>query len=280
MTPKEHVLTRIFLAAVFCFAALPSLAAPFDRVRPVYDLLGMPELMEVMRDEGLSHGTSLEDQLFARRGGEEWGAIVGGIYDEARMETKILEGLDAELEDGELSEIKVFFESDLGRHIVSLEVSARRALLDEAVEEQATNVWLGLQEENGKRWQLLEEFVESNDLIELNVAGAMTSNYAFFRGLVDGQAFDFVMTEQDILADVWGQEAEIRSETKDWVYSFSALAYQPLSDDELQAYLDFAQSPAGKAMNSALFVVFNELFTETSHQLGLGAAHFMAGDDI
>ena len=66
----------------------------------------------------------------------------------------------------------------------------------------------------------------------------------------------------------------------DWVYSFTSLAYRPLSDEEFGTYVDFAATPEGQALNATLFTAFNDLFTEISHDLGVSAARFMSGEDI
>ena len=39
-----------------------------------------------------------------------------------------------------------------------------------------------------RREQMVPEFAEANDLIELNVVGALNSNLAFYRGMADGAA--------------------------------------------------------------------------------------------
>ncbi len=268
------------LAVAFTVAASVVQAAPFDRVRPVYDVLGMPDLVEILRDEGIEYSTGLQDSIFPGRGSDVWPGEVETIYRAERMEETLLESLDEQLDDADVTGITEFFDSELGQRVVTLELSARRAMLEEAVLEAAGQSWPGLEDRDPARWRLVEEFVETNDLIESNVAGAMTSQYAFLRGMVDGNAFPNPMTEQDILTDVWGQEPEIRAETTDWVFSFITMAYQPLSDEELGAYLDFSRTPAGKAMNAALFTAFNDLYADIMRDLGLAAAPLVAGRDI
>ena len=73
----------------------------------------------------------------------------------------------------------------------------------------------------------MRTFIETNNLIETNVAGALNTNYAFYMGLMDGQAFGGALTEEQVLSDVWSQEAEIRSNTTEWLYAFLWMAYQP-----------------------------------------------------
>lgn len=83
-----------------------------------------------------------------------------------------------------------------------------------------------------------------------------------------------------MLAEVWAQEPDIRAETESWLYPFLALAYKPLSDADVEAYLAFSESEAGRAMNAAMFAAFDEVFREISHDLGRAAAEMLSGRDI
>lgn len=274
------MLRTLLASALALGLAGPLVAQEPDRIEPLYQALGLPELVGIMREEGIGYGADLETDMFPGQGRAAWAAMVSGIYDTGRMEAAVREGLAAELSDLEIAPILDFFQSEAGERIVALEISARRALLEDEVEETARLGWMELEAEGGPRWSLISEFAEVNDLVESNVAGALTSNYAFYIGLIDGRAFDFELTEEEVLSDVWSQEQEIRESTIDWVYSFTSLAYQPLSDEEMRAYVDFAASPAGQALNAALFSAFNEMFRAISRDLGLGAARFLSGQDI
>jgi hypothetical protein len=273
------MLRPIVVAAAIALA-FPAAAQTMARVEPLYEALGLPALLEIMREEGLGYGADLEADLFPGRGRDAWSAAVSAIYDTTRMQTMVLHSLDAELDDTEIPAILSYFQTEEGQHIIALEIAARRAMLDDDVEAAARDGWLALEAEGGPRWDLLVQFAEVNDLVESNVAGAMTSNYAFYRGLADGGAFDLDLTEEQILSDVWGQEQAIREDTVDWVFSFTSLAYQPLTDAEFRGYVDFAATDAGQAMNAALFSAFNDMFAVLSRDLGLGAARFLSGQDI
>lgn len=276
-----QALLRPLLAAAFALGlALPLRAEDPARIESVYQAIGLPALIEIMREEGIAYGAELEAELFPGRGRASWAAAVERVYGLERMQAAIRAGLAAELDDGEIDGIMAFFETEAGARIIGLEIAARRALLDKAVEEAAREAWAALEAEGGARWELLIEFAEVNDLVESNVAGAMTSNYAFYMGLVDGGAFGMDMPEAQVLSDVWAQEPAIREETVDWVFSFTALAYQPLSDAEFQAYVDFSATPAGQALNNAIFAAFNPMFVEMSRQMGRDAAQFLAGRDL
>ncbi|MEY4698536.1 MAG: hypothetical protein RIT14_2964, partial [Pseudomonadota bacterium] len=50
--------------------------------------------------------------------------------------------------------------------------------------------------------------------------------------------------------------------------------------EELQAYITFSETEAGQALNVALFVAFDAVFTPISKALGLAVAKQMQGQDI
>ena len=254
-----------------------------DRIAGLSATLQIGLILEVMRTEGLDYGTTLETDMFPGKGGTGWADRVGRIYDvtamQARFDTAFVEAL-AQASDGALDVMDAFFASERGQRILTLELEARRALLDDAAEEAAKLNFEEMTARNDPRVDLITRFAEANDLIEMNVAGALNANLAFFRGLSNAGAVDGKMTEDQILSTVWAQEIDIRSETESWLYPYLALAYQPLSDEDMDAYLAFSVVAEGRALNAALFAAFDSLFTAISADLGLAAANQMRGEDI
>jgi hypothetical protein len=130
------------------------------------------------------------------------------------------------------------------------------------------------------RLALIRDFAVAGDLIEMNVAGAMNANLAFYQGMADSGGAAAEMTEEEILSDVWGQEPQVRADTEEWLFPYLVMAYEPLSDEDLEAYTAFWESAAGKRLNTALFAAFDVVFTDISRDLGRAAARQMQGDDI
>jgi hypothetical protein len=254
-------------------------AAP-GAVAPLIDALGMDRLLPVMREEGLVYAADLAEQMLPGRAGPSWENAVDRIYAVGKMRRIMARELAARLETDEIQVLTSFFTSDLGRRIVGLEVSAREAMLDPEVEAAAEATYAEMRRDGAPRLDLLEAFVEENELVEMNVVGALNSNWAFYQGLESGGAFDGRMSEDQMLADVWGQEEEIRDDTREWVYSYFALAYRPLSDDELRAYTELSATPEGEALNTALFAAFDVVFEQISRDLGRAVATAMSGEDI
>jgi hypothetical protein len=244
--------------------------------------LQMQEIVQIMQSEGIDYAKTLEEEMFPGRGGAEWARIVAGIYDPETMLERFDDQLVAELRDSPeaVSSALEFFADERGQRILTLELEARRALVDDAAEEAARVAVEDMIANSDPRMDVLRRFAETNALVELNVAGAMNANLAFYKGMDEGGAFDGKMTEDEMLSDVWGQEADVRAQTEEWMYSFLALAYSPLSDTDMDAYQAFSESDAGQKVNAALFAAYDSVFTPISRDLGLAAARFMQGQDI
>ena len=64
------------------------------------------------------------------------------------------------------------------------------------------------------------------------------------------------------------------------IVDYLGLAYQPLSEADLDAYIAFMESPAGKRLNAAMFVAFDQVFRKVSYNLGRAAGVALLGRDI
>ena len=267
----------LWLAFAITAGAGPSLSPAEDRLMQV---TGLDALIEVMRDEGLESGAALEEEYLPQGGGASWHTVVDGIYDTARMRAVFDTAFAGRMTVEELEAAIAFFDTDLGQRIVTLEISTRSALLDPETKAESEALIEDLRGEDSPRLDLLRDFIRVNDLVASNVAGTMNSNLAFYRGMNEGNAFQVPLTEEEMLADVWQQHDAVERDTEDWLYSYLALAYNPLTDAELSAYVDFAETPAGRAFNRATFVAFDAMFEHLARQLGRGLAQFISGHEI
>jgi len=273
-----QVIRFLTVAAIVLWMPMASFAQ--SKMDTLFEALVLDELIEIMREEGLSYGDELALDMFPGRGLDGWRTTVSAIYDTDRMSEVVTKGMSSELADTDLDPLIAFFTSDLGQEVVRLEMSARRAFLDSAVEEAAIEQMQAMAETEDPRFDLIEDFTLQNDLIETNVVGAMNANYAFYLGLASNPAAGFDLTEDEMLNDVWSQEPEIRLSTIEWIYSYLTMAYQPLPDADVQAYLYLTVTPEGRDLTRALFVGFDEMFVGISQALGASASQFMAGQDL
>jgi hypothetical protein len=132
--------------------------------------------------------------------------------------------------------------------------------------------------ENPEMLEPIDTIERVGDMIERNVTVALTASYRFYLGMVDGGAF--VLTEDEMLAESWGQEDEVRSDTTNWLMGYLMLSYQPLDDAETQRLVAFVQTPAGRALNAAIFEGFGTMYADISYALGRVVALNMVGSDL
>lgn len=278
-------MTRIVVCLLAAYMMVQPIIAFADtsvqrKIDALFVALGLPELLEIMRIEGAAHGDMIAAQVLADRGNPEWDGVVARIYDPDFMTQELRAGFDEELRDSDLDAMLAFFTTQPGKSIVSLEISARRAMLDEAIDAASKDAAAQARGKQTPRYRLISDFIAANDLVARNVAGAMNANYAFYLGLMDGGALPSSMTPDMALRQVWATEADVRASTEEWLEAFLLLALQPVSDEDLARYIAFSQSAAGRDLTAALAVAFEGLFADVSRSLGRAAARFLISREL
>lgn len=246
--------------------------------RDLIDALRIEDTVTIMRQEGLEYAGVLGDDMLGGEIGRGWGNVVSRIYDVEKMTALITDGLEAALGDTDVADVTAFFTSDLGREIVTLELAAREAMTDEATEEAANEAFDAAREADTWQYREVLSLIEDSDLIEFNVMGALNSNFAFYRGLSDGDALE--MSEAEMLAEVAGQQEEIRSDSEAWLTAYMLMAYQSLSQEQLGDYAALYRSDQGQFVNAAIFQAYDKMYEELSYLLGRAVADQMRGQDL
>ena len=283
-----RVLSALFLALAMPAPAQEASPAPqgievavSEDLRALFEALRLPEIIDVMSTEGIADGAELGETLFqAGPAPETWTEVVASIHDPEHMKAEVLASLAEALKGEDLAAMQAFFESEPGRTFIAREVETRAAMADEDAEQEAREAAAMAMAERTPRLELLRRYVESLDLVEFNVVGTMNSNYAYVTGLLDGGALRGEMTEEDVLADIWAQEGQMRADATEWIFSFLLEAYEPASDADLEALIAFSETEAGQALNRALFEAFDVRFSEMSRALGLAAARHMMTTEL
>ena len=257
------------------FWSAPAVASDVD---DLLDALGVPQIVGIMRAEGLEYGDTLAADMVPGGSTEGWRATVDRIYDEARMLETVRAVFTQEFATADLEPLVTFFGSEAGQQIVSLELSARTAMREQEIEDAARAAFRDLDGTDSETLGTISEFVDTNDLVEANLVGSLNANYMFYLGLVDGDALE--MSEQDILTEVWSSEEETRSDTREWVFAFLLMAYRPLEDGVVERYTALSKTDPGRALNRALFASFDEMYDDISYALGMAVARQMQVQEL
>src|SRR6056297_3158405 len=249
----------VLAIGAMCQAVAQQSADRGAQIDTLIDALKITETVEIMREEGLVFGREVGSDMLADSESDGWSAVVSRIYDAGKMRTLVTQGIRKALGEADPGPMVGFFASPRGQEVIALELAARHAFLDPLLEH-------------------VDRLIEDSDLIERNVSGALNANLMFYNGLVDGGALE--MSQDDILADVWSQEDAVREDARDWLQSFLVMAYDPLSEADLEAYAGFYRSPAGQALNRATFTAFDRMYEEISYLLGRAVAQRMQSERL
>jgi hypothetical protein len=271
---RSSVISAVSAALVFCGSAW---AQDSDSDRLIA-LMRVGDTVEIMRKEGLRYGAEIGAEMLPDVSSEDWERTVSRIYDTEKMEAVITQGFEAALEGEDVAPLVSFFESDLGKEIIGLELDAREAFLNEDTELAAIDAYQDAQEQQTELFEQVETIISDSDLVEYNVMGAMNANLMFYRGLADGGAID--LGESDMLADVWAQESDIRAESEAWLGSFLMMAYRPLNAEELEAYAELYRTPEGRVLNISVFHAYDRMYDEISYLLGQAVAEHMRSEEL
>jgi signal transduction histidine kinase len=272
----------LFLLAVV-MAVVPARVAFSQTLAELYLL---DELFPIMAAEGISSaGDEAATPLDPSEVGQ-WRRDIARIYDATAMQAAFSDALDTALvgRDDIIRDAADFARSDLGERVLQLEVTARAALLDDAIDELAREALVVARAApDGSplnlRLGLIRDRIAVNDLIELNVSLGMNTSYAYYMGMLSESEM-LGLGAQDVLSLVWSQEEDIRSDVRDWIESYFLMAYQPLSDDDLRAYVDWSGSAYGDAFNRAMFQAFDTVFVDISRQVGMTLGRALSGQSL
>ena len=95
-----RIMAPFAFAATLCAAPLWAQEADAGKVDQLFDALGMPQMIEVMREEGLAYGETLAADMLPGGPSAEWSMAVSTIYD-IEMMTEEVRGVLGEALEGD-----------------------------------------------------------------------------------------------------------------------------------------------------------------------------------
>lgn len=266
-----------FLLCWFCLASMAFGQSVAHK--ELYDALHLEKIADILRREGVEDGLKTgEVYLGQSYDVTSFEKAVQSIYSADAMEAFLLDGLVDALPDQTAKDLSGFFAQGLGAEVALLETSARSAISYEEVEISAIGAAKEAEKGDRERYLMLRENLTELELVEMNMTGAFSAQYAFLSELAELE--EMRLTHDDILALLLESEGEMRQEILDWLMGFSYMAYKPLNDDDLTTYLGFLRSSDGKVLNAALFDIFNDLSVQTSTALARAIVSFRKARDL
>lgn len=260
----------ILLLILFPF----QLSASGELTREMLSQMRFGEIVTIMREEGISDSRELPKDLMMGQVGASWEHALSSIYD-IEMMTQTVESLFlGSLGSKNLEGILEFVSSAAWQTAMDLELAARHAMLAPEIEQMAYDSYYQALSKNTRLVRDLEALVDSADLVEQNVVGALNGMYQFNLGLVDG-GLEMGYTEDELLAQIWTEEESIRNDVSEWMFAFLMLAYDSIERQMLLEQIRFFQTSEGRRLNAAMFDAFDGMLNDITYQLGFALAGMM-----
>lgn len=242
--------------------------------------LQLAELARILADEAMVDAETQLDPALDPGARREWLSNLRRLNDAERLLSMLSDALSragASAPEAELLRALDFYRKPLGKRVVALELSARRAMIDPDGRSAAEAAYVQSGREAAARRQKLEQLIDASDVIEASVASGLNAYLAATRGFQ--AAVGENGTEAD-LVDVWAQEDQIRHEVGNWVRGLLFLAYGPLSDAELEQLIAFTKSSEGQILADVVLQAFDEVFMQVAFETGMASAASIAGEEL
>ena len=270
----------LIIAFAVLITSTQLLKADQAQVDKLWDAMRVSEFIDVLSQEGISESEELESRLFTQSNGDSFQQATSRIYDPERMTGLMRTAMSIASQRRDLDSAIDFYQSVVGRKSIEAELSSRFELLDPLVEEESKSLLNALRTEDPERFELIDDYVLANDLVENNLVGAMNGNYVFLSTLTDAGQGPYVEDPSAILPQIWAQENEVRASTSEWVYSYFAYAYRDLSNAEILKLIEFSRSEGGQSLNNFLFESTNFVFDQLAMDLANVVAEFLASEAL
>lgn len=262
---------------------LPPVFQPVDADR-IVATMQVDLLADVLAAEIAEAGDPFAPDRDAEAGVDEgWAAIVARIAPPARIRVGLhkgiaqsVAGLTDPAERSAVAEALGFWESDLGRRVVLLEIGARQAMSSPGIETAARDAFAAAAARNHPRAGQVRALIEAGDLIEPAVAASLNIAMATLRGAQEAAG----TMDSSIIEDAWLQEPEIRADQSGWIEALVFMASAPLSDAEMARLIEASGHRGNRRLGTMLNEAASATFVEIARDLGRASVQRQLGERL
>ena len=261
------MLRAVFLALALLVAPLP-LSAAEHAADALMRQAGMDSLF---RDFGTTLALSprqngIDDARFL----SAWEKSTSAAFGDDALNRRLAERLDTQLSPEEMAGIGAFLASPLGEKLAGLERATRDIAPERQIETLAKGKTLYFVATETRRARFDEVMQLSGAEMGFAMLGESLRGMAL--GLHLSAKGDIALSWADIDAHIKAQLDGMEESLADATRSTLAFTYAELSDDDLDAYLDFLRAPATRKFYATLTLAIGEIIEATMFDIGQDVA--------
>ncbi len=197
---------------------------------------------------------------------------IGNAYDQAfapsRVRALLISRLDGQISVSDRSRIEAFLDSDLGKRLTEAEIAAASPETYLHVEKNARELMADLGK-NSHRLALFKSLDRATGSTELGtsvaIGGILAMNYAL---LAQTPPAPGKPSFEEVREHVEQNRFQITAQIAEMSLVGAAYTYRDVSEDDLQRYLDFANSPSGQAYFQKVGKAFADVMVDCAGDAG------------
>lgn len=199
-----------------------------------------------------------------------WEKTTSTAFRDEALNRRLAERLSESLNDEEMTGIGAFLASPLGLRLAGLERATRDIAPERQMETLAKGKTLYFVAPESRRARFDEVMQLSGAEMSFAMLGESLRGMAL--GLHLSAKGDIALSWADIDAHIKSQLDGMEDSLADATRSTLAFTYAELSDDDLEAYLDFLRAPATRKFYATLTLAIGEIIEETMFGIGQDVA--------
>lgn len=255
-----------FLAA---FAVLTGQALASDRDTRTEWLLELSGAHALL--DGFAHQIGGPDNPMAHASlgmADAWAVSAAEHFQPDAMFADMVQHFQATLDPADRATILSFYQSDLGMRISAIEISAQRPENAVRLKTSGARRLGDLIEAESPRLAAYEDMMAALSSVETGLALALNLNKAVLNGMIASGDFPFAMTEDQVSAMVESQSGLMQGAIREQLFISFAYTYRDLTDAELEIYIAFLRSEAGRRFYSELVAATDAIMSERARAFG------------
>ncbi|MEO0668177.1 MAG: DUF2059 domain-containing protein [Pseudomonadota bacterium] len=232
----------------------------------LFNAMGIPGLIAAFAEDGRETIGDINSGFLGGQGGDVFTETAQRLYDPARMEAELRASFRQLVDPADARQAVVFFDSAQGQRIVALEVQARQAMVDDALEDAAKAASTDAGDD-------VLRLISVRDLVEVNTDIAMAARTAFYDGFL-------AAAPSTDAPDIEGQRGTVAEDTRTWITGYYMLVASAMEDDDLDTYTAFWETDVAQRVDAALSDAFEQSYVSLSYGMGQIVGRLMPQNDL
>lgn len=214
---------------------------------------------------GMIQSLAQEDPAPSAAEQERLGRVMEQAFEAGGLRATSVSRVARDLDRQQVTELRRWFESPLGRSVAELEARSSAGVDPETLMREGSELYMGLPAE---RQQLLQDLLQASDAAEALTRIAINSALAGYRGASLARPEAPRLPESELRALLESQRPQMLQAHAAYFIASAARAYASLPTPQLRDYVGFLRSRAGQHFNQVCLDAVDAALVQATVEMG------------